>query len=93
MAHFAAMTGVPLLFFVAVVVWAVIQSSKRWMTLLWMVVGFIGTVGVLWLVSLLLPYGSGVLGHTAAALSFFISGMIGIVHTRGNRKPGQLTQS
>jgi hypothetical protein len=86
------MIAVSLFFFIAVLAWAITQSNKRWMTLLWMVVGLIGTVMVLWLISLLLPYGSDILGHTAAALSFFISGMVGIIHARGNRKVGLRTQ-
>jgi O-antigen/teichoic acid export membrane protein len=86
------MTAVPLLFFIVVLTWAMTQSNKRWMTLLWMVVGLIGTVMILWLVSLFLPYGSAILGHTAASLSFFISGIVGIIHTRGNRKVGLRTQ-
>lgn len=59
------MTALPLLAYLAAVVWAVSSSSSRWMTLLWIVIGLGATLGVFFVLSLIMPYGAGVLGHTA----------------------------
>jgi hypothetical protein len=52
-----------LLLYLAAVTWAVIESGKRWMTLLWIVVSFAAVLAVLLLCSQIWPFEAGVLGH------------------------------
>jgi hypothetical protein len=68
------------------VTWAMMQSNKRWMTLLWIVGGFAVTIGLFALASLIWPDLAGVLGAVAVIPTLLISALAGINHMRGHRR-------
>jgi hypothetical protein len=73
--------------YLVVVTWAILQSTRRWMTLLWIVVSLAATVGVFALAGAIWPDLAGVLGHVAAIPSLLISALVGVNHMRSHRKP------
>jgi hypothetical protein len=56
----------PLVAYLVAVTWALVNSSKRWMTFLWIVVGLAGSTGVFAVIAAIWPDRAGVLGHVAA---------------------------
>jgi hypothetical protein len=79
------MPALGVLYLVAVV-WAIMESATRWMTLLLIVVSWLTTASILLLMSFVWPHGSAIFGHVAAVLSFVISGFVGITHMRAHRR-------
>ncbi len=80
------MNSFAFLVYLTLVIWAITQSTKRWITLLWIISSIAVTIGVFWLLSLMLPYGAAILGHVALPVSMLISGLIGVNHMRANRR-------
>ena len=76
----------PVAYLVAVS-WAILQSNRRWMTLLWTVVSLAATVGAFALAGVIWPDLAGVLGHLAAIPSLLVSALVGINHMRSHRRP------
>jgi hypothetical protein len=76
----------PALLYLAAVVWAVVESGKRWMTLLWIVVSLAAVIAMAWLLSLIWPSKAAALGDMAGFLSW-LSALVGISHMRANRRP------
>jgi hypothetical protein len=73
--------------YLTAVIWAIVTSSKRWMTVLWVVAGLVAIVGVAFLCSLIWPFEAGVLGHLAAPISMLTSALAGITHMRAHKRP------
>lgn len=80
------MSPIGLLIYLTVVVWAMIKSNKRWMTLLWIVVGLAVTIGAFAGASAIWPDLAGVLGHTVLIPSFLVSAVLGLHHMRSHRR-------
>jgi hypothetical protein len=75
------------IFYLLAVAWAIQHSARRWMTLLWVVVGLGATLGVFILAGAIWPDLAGVLGHLAAIPSLLVSALFGIHHMRSHRRP------
>jgi|HubBroStandDraft_2_1064218.scaffolds.fasta_scaffold57747_4 hypothetical protein len=86
MAKLPAMTALSAVLYLAAVIWAIMESAKRWMTFIWILGSLAGVVAVLWLISFGWPSGTAILGHAAGILSFAISGYAGITHMRAHRR-------
>jgi hypothetical protein len=76
----------PLVAYLASVTWAVMQSNRRWMTLLWIVAGLAVTLGSFAVAGLVWPDLAGVLGHVAVIPTLLISALAGIGHMRRHRR-------
>ena len=81
-----AMNALPLAIFLAGVIWAITKSAKRLITALWIVSSIAVVVGLLWVLSLALPYGTDILGHAAAPLVLLIPAVVGVGHARAHRR-------
>lgn len=75
------------LLYIAVVVWSLLESSKRLMTAVWIVVSLFLTLGVFFVMSLIWPELAGVLGHVAAIVCFLVSALVGLNYMRAHRRP------
>ncbi|MGO9538988.1 MAG: hypothetical protein ACLPN2_00165, partial [Terriglobales bacterium] len=73
--------------YLVAVTWAILQSDRRWMTLLWVVIGLAATVGVFAGAAAIWPDLAGVLGHVAAIPALLVSALLGINHMRSHRRP------
>lgn len=80
------MTALPAILYIAAVVYAIGESAKRWMTVLWILVSLIAVVAGLYLLSLIWPFGEGIFAYMALPLGFLISGFVGINHMRAHRR-------
>ena len=72
-------------FYLVAVVWATMKSNKRWLTLLWIVVSLIATVGMFFATSLAWPYLATALGYAAVDVSLLVSALVGISYMRAHR--------
>ena len=81
------MNAFPLLIFLAGVTWAITRSAKRLVTVLWIVGSIVVIIGLLWVLSLAMPYEASVLGHAAATLVLLIPAAVGVIHARRTLKP------
>lgn len=73
--------------YLVAVTWAIMQSNKRWMTVLWIVSGLGVTLGLFALAAAIWPDFAGVLGHVAVIPTLLISALAGINHMRSHRRP------
>ncbi len=73
--------------YLAVVTWAILQSNRRWMTLLWIFVGLAATLGVFASLAGIWPDLAAVLGHTVAIPSLLVSALVGLNDMRLHRRP------
>jgi hypothetical protein len=73
--------------YLAAVTWSIIGSSKRWMTLLWVVVTLAAVLGVFGLCSLIWPSGAAIFGDLAAICGMLVSGFVGINYMRAHKRP------
>jgi len=80
------MSALPLVVFLAGTIWAISQSAKRLMTVLWILGSIVVVLGLMWVLSLAMPYGAEVLGHAAAPLVLFIPAIVGVGHARAHRR-------
>jgi hypothetical protein len=80
------MTPIVFIVYLVVVAWAIVESNRRWMTLLWIVVSFAATVGVFAGAAAIWRDLAGVLGHTAALPSLLVSALTGVNHMRSHRR-------
>ncbi|HKW19725.1 MAG TPA: hypothetical protein VJO35_19605 [Terriglobales bacterium] len=78
------MSALPLVIFLVATIWSISQSSKRVLTVVWIISSLGVVVGLLWVLSVLVPYGPGVLGHAAAPASFLTSAIFGIGHAKAH---------
>jgi len=78
---------VPLIAYLVAVTWALMHSSKRWMTLLWIVGSLAVMLSLLYAASLIWPDLAGTLGYVAAIPTLLVSGLAGINHMRTHRRP------
>jgi heme A synthase len=83
------MSALPLFVYLAIVTWAIIESCRRWMTLLWIVVGLVATVGMFAMAGAIWPEEAAVLGHVALIPSFLVSALVGVNHMRSHRRKGK----
>ena len=77
----------PLAAYLVAVTWAMVQSNKRWMTLLWIVAGFAVTLGLFTVAAYIWSDLAGVLGHVAVIPTLLVSALAGIEHMRSHRRP------
>jgi hypothetical protein len=82
----APSSPLPLVAYLVAVTWAMVQSNKRWMTLLWIVAGLAVTLGLFVAASLIWPDMAGVLGHVAVIPTLLVSALAGINHMRSHRR-------
>lgn len=87
------MKAVPLLIFVVAVSWAISQSAKRWMTVLWIVASIAIVIVLAFVLSLAMPYGAEILGHAAAPLIFIIPSIVGVGHARAHKRTVETTRT
>jgi hypothetical protein len=81
------MTPIAPAVYLVVVTWGILQSNRRWMTLLWIVVGLAATLGVFAGLAAIWPDRAGALGHTALIPSLLVSALVGVNHMRSHRRP------
>ncbi|MGA9529643.1 MAG: hypothetical protein WBS24_16125 [Terriglobales bacterium] len=82
----APSSPLPLALYLVAVTWAMMQSNKRWITLLWIVAGLAVTLGLFAVAAYIWPDLAGVLGHVAVVPTLLISALAGINHMRGHRR-------
>lgn len=83
--------GIALLIYLAIVIWALTESAKRLMTLMWVIVTIGAILGVFMLLGQIMPWGAGVLGHAALPVCMAISAFVGVTHMRAHRRPAKKT--
>ncbi len=66
--------------------WSVVESSRRWMTLLWIVVTLTAVVFALWGASLIWPYGAEIFGHIVIPVGLLLAAFVGVSHMRLHRR-------
>jgi hypothetical protein len=76
------MNALPPLIFLAGVAWAIAQSAKRLMTVLWIAGSIVAVIGVMLVLSLAMPDEAWVLGHATASLVLLIPAIVGVGHAR-----------
>ena len=81
------MTLITPMVYLALVTWAIIESSRRWMTLLWTVVGLVASLGLFVGVALVWPDLTEVFGHMALIPSLLISSLIGVNYMQSHPRP------
>ena len=75
------------LVYLALVTWAIIQSDRRWMTLLWTVVGLAATLGLFAGAAEIWPDLTEMFGHMALIPSLLISTLVGVNHMQSHPRP------
>ena len=80
-------TAMPAILYLFAVVWAIVHSSKRWLTFLWIVSSLGLTLGLFAAAAMIWPNRGAGLGDLAGLLAPLISGMVGIDHMRRHRRP------
>jgi hypothetical protein len=78
---------IPLALYLLAVAWAIQNSAKRWVTLLWIIVGLGATLGVFFVLASIWPDTADVLGHVAVIPTLLVSALAGITHMRSHRRP------
>jgi hypothetical protein len=81
------MTLITAVVYLALVTWAIIKSNRRWMTLLWTLVGLAATLGSFAGAALIWPDRTEMFGHMALIPSLLISALIGVNHMLSNPRP------
>jgi heme A synthase len=81
------MTPLALAVYLVIVTWAVFQSNRRWMTLLWIVVGVVGTLGAFAALAAIWPDRAAILGHIASISCLLVSALFGVNHIRLYGRP------
>jgi hypothetical protein len=82
----APSSPLPLAAYLVAVTWTMVQSNKRWMTLLWIVAGLAVTLGLFVVAAYVWPEMAGVLGHVAVIPTLLVSALAGINHMRSHRR-------
>ncbi len=78
--------GIALLIYLVIVIWALTESAKRLMTLLWVIVAIATTLGLFMLLGEIMPWGTVILGHAALPVCIAISAFVGVTHMRVHRR-------
>ena len=73
--------------YLALMTWAIMQSNRRWMTLLWIVVSLVATLGLFAGGVEIWPDLTEVFGHMALIPSLLISALVGVNHMQSNPRP------
>jgi hypothetical protein len=81
------MTLITPLLYLALVIWAVVQSNRRWMTLLWIVVGLSATLGLFAGAAEIWPDLTEMFGHMALIPSLLVSALVGVNHMQSHPRP------
>jgi hypothetical protein len=71
----------------ALVTWAIRQSNRRWMTLLWIVASLVATVGLFAGAAESWPDLTEVFGHMALIPSLLVSTLVGVNHMQSHQRP------
>jgi hypothetical protein len=83
------MTLITPLVYLALVTWAIIQSNRRWMTFLWIVVGLASTLGMFAGAAEIWPDLTEMFGHMALIPSLLISALVGVNHMQSHPRPSR----
>ena len=78
------MTLITPIVYLALVTWAIIQSNRRWMTFLWVVVGLVATLGLFAGGAEVWPDLTEMFGHMALIPSLLISALVGVNHMQSH---------
>jgi peptidoglycan/LPS O-acetylase OafA/YrhL len=70
--------------YLALMTWAIVQSNRRWMTLLWIVVSLVAPVGLFAGAAEIRPDLTDIFGHMALIPSLLISALVGVNHMQSN---------
>jgi hypothetical protein len=73
--------------YLALVTWAIMQSNRRWMTLLWIVVSLVATLGLFAGAAEIWPDLTEVFGHMAMIPSLLVSALVGVNHMQSHPRP------
>jgi len=73
--------------YLALVTWAIMQSNRRWMTLLWIVVSLVATLGLFAGAAENWPDLTEVFGHMAMIPSLLVSALVGVNHMQSHPRP------
>jgi len=72
--------------YIAIVIWAIVKSERRWRTALWLVIGWVAPLVPMMLLAIILRSDSPALGTSAALLSALCSAICGCVYTAKHRR-------
>jgi hypothetical protein len=75
--------------YIALVIWTIVQSAKRWSTVLWLLIGWVAPLPLMLLAGIIWQKYSGQLGSLAALLSVVCSGCFGVIFTVKHRRPSK----
>jgi len=80
------MNAIPAVLYLVVVAWAIAESAKRLMTVLWILVSLAAVVGLMWVLSLIWTFGAEVVAHVTVIVALLISAFVGVSHMRAHRR-------
>lgn len=81
------MTLITPIVYLALVTWAIVESSRRWMTLLWTVASLAATLGLFAGAAEIWPDLTEVLGHMALIPTLLVSVLVGANHMQSHPRP------
>ncbi len=70
--------------YAGIVSWAVIESDRRWATIVWFVISLLATVGVFFAMILIWPDLTELISHVAVIISILVSTIVGLSYMRGH---------
>ena len=73
--------------YLALMTWAVIKSSRRWTTLLWIVGSLTVSVSLFAGAALIWPDQTEMFGHMALIPSLLVSALVGVNHMQSHPRP------
>ena len=73
--------------YLALVTWAIMQSNRRWMTLLWIVASLMATLALFIGAAEIWPDLTEVFGHMAMIPSLLVSALVGVNHMQSHPRP------
>jgi hypothetical protein len=81
------MTLITPMVYLALVIWAIIESNRRWMALVWIVAGLAATLGLFAGAAEIWPALTEMLGHMALIPSLLVSALVGVNHMQSHPRP------
>lgn len=75
-----------LLLWLGAVVWAIVESGKRLLTVSWIILSLASVTGALYVCSLIWPFGAAIFAHLVLPLGEIISAAVGIEHMRRHKR-------
>jgi hypothetical protein len=81
------MTLITPMVYLALATWAIMQSNRRWMTLLWIVISLVATLGLFAGAAEIWPDLTEVFAHMALIPTLLVSALVGVNHMQSHPRP------